>query len=346
MRLLPSTPLFLRALLRFGRHRIVVAAMTVTLVGGAALGAMDLLGYRYHLKSIPPEAAAATDLCSSLIDRGSPAIAIPHCREAVRLAPEYALAQQNLGLALRNSENYRDAIPVLREAVRLDPTLQRAHNALGSALWGVGQFSEAEAEYRAALRLNPDYAKVHFNLGKMLEEMGRSEDSITEYQELVRVDSNDAVAYSALGAALYRTNHLPEAEKTFRQAILLDPDAESYWNLGMVLQKRGDIDAAIDAFQTAIQRNPLHWGALNSLSSLLLQKKKFAEALAAVESARAILTDSGIELNQGAALYGLGRKAEARKVWKAVLSMPDANIAEGKTTPAARAKQLLRQNPL
>ena len=52
-----------------------------------------------------------------------------------------------------------------REALRLDPDSADAQNNLGMAHYALGHIAEAENCFRAALRLRPDYANATLNLG-------------------------------------------------------------------------------------------------------------------------------------------------------------------------------------
>ena len=58
-----------------------------------------------------------------------------------------------------------EAIACYRRALELKPDYAVAHNNLGNALKDQGKLDEAAACYRRALELKPDYAAAHNNLG-------------------------------------------------------------------------------------------------------------------------------------------------------------------------------------
>ena len=61
-----------------------------------------------------------------------------------------------------------EAIPAYRRAIRIAPDYPEAHNNLANVYQMAGELEEAVASYRAALRLRPQYAEAHRNLGSAL----------------------------------------------------------------------------------------------------------------------------------------------------------------------------------
>lgn len=85
--------------------------------------------------------------------------------EAVRLAPEDADTQFNLGYVLEQMGKPRDALVAFGAATRLKPTLDRAWYGLGLAHAALGEHALAVAPLDEAVRLQPMNAIAWIHLG-------------------------------------------------------------------------------------------------------------------------------------------------------------------------------------
>ena len=80
--------------------------------------------------------------------------------------PESAARHYNLGVSLSQEGRAAEAVAEFQAALRLKPDYADAENNLGVALGQMpGRSGEAIAHFRAALGLRPDYADAHYNLG-------------------------------------------------------------------------------------------------------------------------------------------------------------------------------------
>ena len=93
------------------------------------------------------------DLGMLLLSRGQAEQALPQLREAVRLGPKNALAQQELGLAFEALARYTEAVAPLERATELAPAAERPHFFLGRVYRRLGQKQAAAAQFAEAGRL-------------------------------------------------------------------------------------------------------------------------------------------------------------------------------------------------
>ena len=89
-----------------------------------------------------------------------------------RRDPANAEAFYNLGLALKQKDDFGGAETELRRAMRLDPSLPEAPFTLGVVLWQTGRGDEAVQQFREAIARKPDYAEAHYMLGMVLKQQG------------------------------------------------------------------------------------------------------------------------------------------------------------------------------
>jgi tetratricopeptide (TPR) repeat protein len=123
---------------------------------------------------------------------------LEHMRARVRLDPEQAEAQRDLGIVLVATGMIGDAVAHFREALRLQPNYVDAHSDLGAALSDLNQVEAAIESFREALRLDPFHFRARNNLAAALQFQGRTGEALAEYGEAVRLDPNNAEALFAL----------------------------------------------------------------------------------------------------------------------------------------------------
>lgn len=125
---------------------------------------------------------------------------------------------------------WRDPVTLWRHAITLDPSSAVAHYNLGGALLDAGRLDEATAAFQKAVEWMPDTlpitkASFEFTLGTVLQKQG----------------------------------DLEGAEFQYRRALTLEPSHYMAWNnLGVILAIRGEIAAALAAFQAALRTNPAY----------------------------------------------------------------------------------------
>jgi tetratricopeptide (TPR) repeat protein len=77
---------------------------------------------------------------------------------AITLAPGYAQAYLERGLAYNHKDSYDKAIADFTEAIRLDPEDKDAYYFRGAAyVMGKDNWVQARADWRKALEIDPDY---------------------------------------------------------------------------------------------------------------------------------------------------------------------------------------------
>jgi protein O-mannosyl-transferase len=110
-------------------------------------------------------------------------------------------------------------------ALRLAPDYAEAHNNLANALTPIpGRLPEAIAHYETALRLQPDNAKTHYNFAIALAKVpDRLADAIAHLEEAVRLQPGLVEAHCSLAADYAATGRWEAATSQLEIAARLDP---------------------------------------------------------------------------------------------------------------------------
>jgi tetratricopeptide (TPR) repeat protein len=136
------------------------------------------------------------------------------------------------------------------------------------------------------LNLNPDSAEALQVLGQCMLGEQRPEEAIDTCHRALIVDPGLADAYLVQGNAYSLMNRWPEAIERYKQAIHFRVGyAEAYNNLGLALQRNGELELAIGAYNEATRvRNDDYAEAWYNLGNLHFER---APTLATVEKQQA-----------------------------------------------------------
>ncbi len=122
-------------------------------------------------------------------------------------------------------------------------------------------------------------AAVHF-------EAGRYEEAAEAYARLVEEDPEDGSLHASLAGALGALGRYDEAIEHLDRAIALEPlNPEAFHNRAVIHERRGDVEAAVEDYRTALRYNPGYEPSRAALERL--GRPDSAAAPATPEQARA-----------------------------------------------------------
>lgn len=129
----------------------------------------------------------------------------------VRQAPDYAVAHNNLAMALAQTGLFEQALVHAQKAVSLHPIFAEAYNNMGNIISSMGKTDEAIRLYQKALQLSPGYAEAHNNLGIAYYATNRLQKSIFHFRQALRenpyytdAQNNLKIAESALSKRIFK----------------------------------------------------------------------------------------------------------------------------------------------
>jgi protein O-mannosyl-transferase len=138
-----------------------------------------------------------------------------------------SIAQNNLGLALKEKGHVDDAIGHFRKAIENCTNCSGVYNNLANAFVAKGDWMEAITWYRATIRSasQPD-ARNNNNLGIALARTGKPDEALAQFREAVGIDEDFPDAHYNLAMLLLALDQPGEAVIHLKEVLRLKPDDE------------------------------------------------------------------------------------------------------------------------
>jgi len=182
--------------------------------------------------------------------------AIEYFQLAVEKDPSYALAYCGVAdsYVLLGWNGYlppKQAFPKAKmaamRALGLDPDLGEAHTPLAAVLWlHEWQWNQAQAEFQKSLALNPSYPTANHWFAEYVMTMGRQTEAIEKMKASQELDPLSLIISVAIGWANYMARRYDDAIEQLRRTVELEPHYPvTYWILGVLLRKMGQLELAI-----------------------------------------------------------------------------------------------------
>jgi len=193
-------------------------------------------------------------------------------------ALEAAYRKNNVGVAWMEQFDYGKASATFEEALRLAPDLALAHFNLALALFYDGKIEPAARESKAALNLMPGAPQPLYLGGLIARADNRGADAVAAFTEVLRLDPGDVGASIGLGQARLQTGDFAGAAAAFDAALKAEPfNATAAYNLSVSLSRAGRVEASrapLARFQVLRQS-----GTATTFGNKYLEQGRLAEAL-------------------------------------------------------------------
>ena len=269
------------------------------------------------------------------------------------------------GSRLLKSGCFELAAADLEQASRIAPHHAETHFLLGHAYEGLGRFDDARSAYQRACDEDASPVRRLSGMNAAVREIAHQHGVLLVDVDLLfeQQSEHGLVGFNLIEDYVHPTRHGHEliawqiweameragwfngkslAQKTVFDRILAQrrpqtPEKNSVWfyNQGVVLEKQGQVDAAIKSYRQAVKLSPNYSSALLNLGKLLAETGQFTEAAAHCQEALRIRPNLvEAHFNLGAALAGLGRIDEAVAQYKEALRIRP-NFAEAHFNLAA-----------
>lgn len=238
------------------------------------------------------------------------------------------------GLWLVNSKGIEDAIQVYIKAIDKAPGFVPLYGMLGDIYCSLGRFEDAITEFKMAIWLDCLNIQAYKHLAQAYEELGDYDNAAEIYEKLVKIMPNMPDVHSNLANILFVKGDIDAAISHFHTAVTLNPKKE--WTsvinqtLGFVYQEsKKDLDAAISSYQSAYLQTPEDIDIYINLGSAFYDKEDFNNALTVYRNALDLQPrNAQIHCNLGFLYWGNGNLDEAIKEYElAIEYKEDYDIA-------------------
>jgi tetratricopeptide (TPR) repeat protein/transglutaminase-like putative cysteine protease len=151
------------------------------------------------------------------------------------------------------------------------------------------EYVEAEKLLRGVLELEPDHKTAWLQLGRALHGRGRYEEAIQAYDRQIALNAFDEWAWNNRGWSEWSAKRLDAADASFRKQIQIDP---------------------------------LHKTAHVNLGNLLVERKRWPEARAVLETAARLQPGNGhVHLQLAKAMVATGAEADALPIFDKAVTL-------------------------
>ncbi len=328
-------------------------------VGHEALAEAYLnLGEERRAESIWNElvqtASAPADLYKKLLSahlaRKDFAVAIDDLRQLVTLYPYQAEYRYHLGLLL-STQNPDLALPYLSQAAELDALYRRQVDVLskgillgqqeddkgyalvesGRSLASLGEWDLAVAAFEQATELRPDYADAWAFLGESrqhLKEPDMSNVGLDDLRQALALAPSSLIA-NTLMALYWQRQAKYDLALEHLQAILKEHPSNPALSaeVGSTLSKQGELSAALDAYQRAVELSSEDPIFLSRLANFSVEYEYLTREVGLPAAREAVLqspSDPFVLDSMGQVLFFLGDTDSAERYFvRALVHDPD-----------------------
>jgi len=170
-------------------------------------------------------------------------------------------------------------IETYNKLLDVNPYLENAWYNLGILHNKQNEFQEAISAYDFTLAIAPNLSEAYYNKANSLAQIGEFEEAIECYSEYISYSYPTPITYYYIGDCWENLGDNKMASRFYQFAVDLDPDhIDALQSLGRTSYQNQDYNTSIDAFDKALAINPDSPELWRSLGKSYKKIKNSAEA--------------------------------------------------------------------
>jgi tetratricopeptide (TPR) repeat protein len=232
--------------------------------------------------------------------------AIAAFRKATELDPKNEQNYIDLASLCLDHQSFDIAAEIVNGGIANIPNSAALYTLRGAIAAQSSNLEQSAADFERANRLRPDASYGDVGLSLLLGQQSQLDEAIGVIRSRLERAPEDATLNFLLADLLLRKSDdsqksgQEEARRLLINAVRLQPDmVKAHAALGKLLLKSGDAEAAMRELKAALEKDPNDRVALNQYVLALTKLQRTAEAKAAAEHLRQVLSED--------------RRAEVRK---------------------------------
>lgn len=226
--------------------------------------------------------------------------ALVFLREAIALEPGSPLMYEEMADIKIKIGQIPEALEYINKAIALDPNYRPPYVLGGVVLSSIGKDLEAADFLRKAVKIDPTKEDAYLHLALSLTRLFEYEEAVSTLKTLVKLNPDSILGYYYLGRAYSQMKLYRDALGYFTKVLEIRPDFDQATiDMAATYEAMGDYSRAIDTYRLLVNKEDHRAAVLQRLTQLLLQQRRFVEAL---------------EYLRLAAQSGLGGQETVRKI--------------------------------
>ncbi len=213
---------------------------------------------------------------------------------ALKVDHNYAEAHYQLGTVYLKMGSVMPAYAELNRAVALQPGNLQARIDLGNLLLAGKLADRASEQANAVLAIKNDDADAYALLASIAAVNGDRPAALTQIQHALAIEPNKAAFHTTLGLLQGSDpSQAGSAEQQLRRAVSLDStNVTAHLALASLLERKGDLQGALQEQKLAVSGDPKNLTARVSLAQLYFRQGDKANAEATLRQATEDLSDT------------------------------------------------------
>ena len=234
--------------------------------------------YKEAIKIAPTYIQAINNLGNAYFKTGEYMLAKQYYEKAVKHSalPQYLFNLSNAHLSLNNA---REAIDHLQSITEHPDFILDAKKLMAQAHLKIGLYDQALKWYLRALELSPSDASMHHESGICYLQLKDYTKAIEAFLKTIDLEPEHTEAYYHLANTYLAVGKVKQAKSFYLNQITYSKMIECYFNVGVLLEKEGRHQEAITFFTSCLEINPDYIPAHQNIASSYLQANRIDQAI-------------------------------------------------------------------
>ncbi len=144
--------------------------------------------------------------------------------KVLQFAPRFRLATHSLARHYASTGRYEQAINLYLQTLESSPDFYPSASDLAELYVSLGRYDQAIAWYRKTIKMNPRYGQADCNLGNVYFLLGNDDQALVEWESAIQKDALNAMPYYNIGMVMEKRGEFADALRYYRTFISLNPE--------------------------------------------------------------------------------------------------------------------------